>query len=177
MAIDRKTFDELKKRKKPRQEIVKIYLEDGPVNAHRDAARLLARLEMNSKTNPKQLADARKRVDTTKAALDEVTMEFVFEGIGRKAYEALINEHPPTEEDHETLRKEMGKEGDKKVKADFSFDTFAPALIAASLADPDLSAEQVGELFEEWNNQELIELYQAAMSCNNTRRVAALGEG
>lgn len=70
------------------------------------------------------------------------------QAIGRKAYDALIAQHP-------------GEAGET-----YNPDTFAPALIAACCIEPDLSDEDARFLFDEWSAGEVAEVFAAAVAVN-----------
>lgn len=96
--------------------------------------------------------------DEAEKALDAVTVPFKFRALGRKKHRELINAHPATRE-----QKDAAKEAGEEVPH-LNHETFAPAIIAAAIVSPALSAEQVYDLFDsdEWNAKELDLLYVAA---------------
>lgn len=117
-------------------------------------------------------ADAAKRCAATAQAVREAeqacrdsSVDVHFRSIGRLAYSELEREHPPTEEDHAKV-----PEGSK---APWHFDTWAPALVAAS---SELTEAEVAQIWDAWNQQEIDELFAAALQVNNARRVAELGK-
>ena len=81
----------------------------------------------------------------------EVTLSLI--AISASAYDKLLAEHPPT--------KEQRDEGNG-----YNPDTFAPALIAAVVAEPKLTVEQAAEIWtgETWSRGELRDLF---MGCVN----------
>ncbi|MEU9405033.1 hypothetical protein AB0E08_04895 [Streptomyces sp. NPDC048281] len=93
-----------------------------------------------------QLKEAR---DAARAA----EVPFKLRYIGDKAYSDLLAAHPP----------EKGKDNEL-----FDSVTFPRALIAASCVDPEMTEEQVIELFEVINEGEIAKLFNAAWDVHNS---------
>lgn len=88
---------------------------------------------------------------------DIIELSFVLQAIGHRAYDDLIAQYPPTE--------------DQRIKdnAQYNPDTFGPALIAACSFDPQISPNEAAALWvsEEWSRGEVFELFQASIRvCN-----------
>jgi len=100
-------------------------------------------------------------------ALDEVRQKYVFRALGRKQWRELIENHPPTDEDHEEFTSEGGT-----GKAQYSFETFPRALVQQSSVSPKLSSEDIDEIYDggDWNETEITMLFQAALSANTQAR-------
>lgn len=128
---------------------------------------------LGSDENKKRLEDAEERIETLRPARDEATVELRFRSIGRQAYENLILEHPPTEKN----KREAKRLGIPEPT--FNPDTFPPAIIAASLVEPEMSEESVEELFnsESYNRTELGLITHAALEVNNSAKVVSLKKG
>lgn len=170
------TFDHLAK-KKPVERTVSIYLEDGPVDHFNEVAQEYERLRLRRNTGKAdddagqaELARLKKKVDAARAALEEVTVYVRFRSIGRRNFEDLMREHPPTEEQKAEAKEKFGQE------TQYNGDTFPPALIAASAIEPELTVEQAEQIVNDWNESEAISLFQAAYEVNTQRRVADLGK-
>lgn len=87
---------------------------------------------------------------------EPVELVLRYRALGGKAYDRLVEEHPPTQK-----QREQG--------AIYNVDTFAPALIARCCIDPVLSVEQAQELYdsEEWSAGETGGLFiEALRICN-----------
>lgn len=89
------------------------------------------------------------------------TQRWAFRRLSARAYEALIRAHPPTAE-----QKAAGGQG--MFAPTFNPDTFVPALVAAALVEPRLTAEQVAALWEDdedalLSSGELVDLGSAAI--------------
>lgn len=169
------TFDHLKK-KQPLERKVTIPLSQEAVDAYHDAEQAYERAKILNEP-----ADALKEaLDAARAAVLEESVQMVFRSIGRKAYDALLEEFPPTEEQIAEYRKEHAdKDGNpaKKGEPPYNIELFAPALIAASCVEPKMTVDQVNEIFDEWNSTEIAEIWTAAHEVNTSRRVVQLGNG
>jgi hypothetical protein len=84
---------------------------------------------------------------------DKTEVEFVFRGIGRKAFDDLAAANPSDD---------SGLNWDPE--------TFAPALVAASCEQPKMSEQDVREIWDdpEWSYQECDQLFAGALSVNAT---------
>ena len=82
-------------------------------------------------------------------------VELLFRSIGSKAYDELVAKHPPT-----ALQ--------RREDLSYNMDTFAPALIARCCVDPEMTVEEVKELWtsDQWNRGELLMLFMAAVEVN-----------
>lgn len=180
------TFDHLRK-KAPMERTVPIVLNDEVATAHHEATEALSEAEAALATVERQarerngsggpeteaaVAAARAERDEATAALVKAeralkaeTVQMRFRAIGRKRYDGLVREHPP---------KDAGGENGKPVKSTepYDYETFAPALVAASCIEPVMTPEEVEVLFEEWNTAEVMQLWVAALAVNTQRRVA-----
>lgn len=190
------TFDHL--RKKPIEQRVTVYLDDEPIDALSDARDELAaaqtladatydrRLALARAANPPAselmtieagldaeraaaTADARTAVEAAEQAVRESAQTFVFRSPGRKAFEDLVAEHPPTEADHDDTRKTTGR---PEALARWHSDTFTPALLAATCVDPKLTVEEAQAVYDEWTDAEVGALVAAALTvCQGARQV------
>lgn len=157
------TRDHLRSLKKPLTKYVEILLDADALDAFEKAQERLGEATAdNREARLRELEEARKGVvDAT------VTMKF--QSLGRKRYEALISEYPATEEQNEQSLKETEQE------APYNIETFPPALIQASCVEPELTPEDVQEIYDSWNTAELMVLFFAALEVNTQRRTADLG--
>lgn len=166
------TFDHLKK-KQPLERKITIALSQEALDAYDEASDALERAKLlNEKTEDQEAALA-----VARAALEEESVTLIFRSIGRKNYDALVEMYPPTPEQIEEFRDEnRDREGNPgKGKPPYDIEKFAPALVAASCAEPEMTIEQVNEIFEGWNSTEIAELWVAALEVNTQRRVVSLG--
>lgn len=160
------TFDHLKK-KQPLELTIGIVLDNEAAEAHEAAAMALETARLTGKPTA-ALEEAERKA---RAALDAETVTMRFRSIGRKAYDALLLAHPPTEAD-KAEAKEAGTE-----PPPWDIGTFAPALVAASCVEPRMSEAEVHELWDAWNAAESAQCWIAALYVNTQRRVAELGKG
>lgn len=101
-------------------------------------------------------ARAREAVATARRLAEQVEatrQTFVFEGIGRRQFNELLESAPPKEEDIE-----------------FDPDIFIPALLAAGCVEPGLTLEQAQRIYDEWTDAEVTALFLAAFGANRTAR-------
>lgn len=120
---------------------------------------------------PERMEAAAKRLKETEDRVRREGLEFRFVGIGRRRYEELLRKHPPTAEQ----QAEAEKEG---ASMTFNPDTFIPALLAETVANSDLTADEWREDVldsDDWGQGEIAELIGYAMSVNRESRVADLG--
>jgi hypothetical protein len=92
-------------------------------------------------------------VTTDDGTTEEV--EMLFKSIGSKAYDDLIDKHPPTKKQ-------------KERNETYNSRTFAPALLAATCVEPAMDEEDWQEIFESdaWNRGELMMLFMQAVMIN-----------
>lgn len=93
---------------------------------------------------------------------------------GRAAYEYLLSQFQPSEEDIAEYREQHANDDPDGVPA-YSAD-MAPHLISACLTDPVMSPEEVEETLEEWTFVEYMQLFSAAMQCSTGTQLGSLGK-
>ena len=83
----------------------------------------------------------------------DVELLLKLKAISASAYDRILAEHPPT--------KEQSVEG-----AGYNADTFAPAIIAAVVTEPEITPEQAGQIWngDEWSRGELRDLFMACVN-------------
>lgn len=164
------TRDHLLKRSRPRR-VVPVVIDEDAHREYEDAsdAYTILKAQELPETDPELMA-ARERYEAAEEALNEATVEMVFEAIGRRDYENLLMEHPPS-----TEQEKQAKEAGEKV--DYNIDTFPPALVAATCIEPKFSEEEAYELFEQSTGPECMVFFTAAMAVCGTTRVGDLGKG
>lgn len=136
--------------------------------------------------DPERLAAAQARYDAAQADVEKATLVLHFRGIGRKRYDDLIDEHPPTEKQLAKYRERKAEEARKPLAEReyvpapaFDLETFAPALISAALTDPVWTPEQVDEFFSgpEWNVGEIQLAFNTAMDAQTDVREVGFPKG
>lgn len=116
--------------------------------------------------DPKAIAEAKERLAAAEAVVRANSAHFHFRSIGRR-YQRLLDEHPATPAQLK-----------KNPNMPFDLDTLRPALVAACLVSPVLSADEAREaIFEndDWNDAERQALFDKAVAVNTNTRLANLG--
>lgn len=85
--------------------------------------------------------------------------EFTFQDIGRRAYDALVREHPPTEEQKQQW-KDVGGQGPLA----WNLETFPPAIISACAVDPEIPFEAAIQIMDDWSEGDAQILLNAALA-------------
>lgn len=112
----------------------------------------------------KQTREAQDALKQAQEEYDEHTVVLTFQALERDRLKDLIKEHPPTEEDEE-----------EDSRAEFHFDTFAPALIAAASTDG-MPPEYAANAMKTWALDDWTSLWGAAWSVQQRKR-SDLGKG
>lgn len=159
------TFDHLRA-KQPLEKRVQVVLSQEALEAYEEAQQALDRARLTKG----DVEAAQTRYDTAKAKVTEQTVELRFRSIGRRRYEELVRAHPPTAEQEEE-QKEAGGQAPP-----YNPDTFAPALIAASCVEPEMTSEEAQQLLDEWTTGEALQLFATALEVSTQRRVVDLGK-
>ena len=105
-------------------------------------------------------------------ALDDVAVDFVFQDIGRKNYDNLVQAHPATDEqkaDYRRQAEELEMDIAKIGGLSYNPDTFPPALMAACAISPKLTIEEATEIFNEWSEGDVEMLFMGAMQACKER--------
>lgn len=180
MANDIKppTYDHLKSMKKPTVKTVSISLDDDLQEAYNIAKEALEAAQANSNgsnVTHAGIAKAKKAVEEAKAAAEGASITFKFRSIGRKKYDDLVDQFPATDDQ----KAEVARFGGDPDNLAWDPDKFPVALMAASILEPALTAEQVQEMYDsdDWSASELSALSVAALEANNSRRIVSLGNG
>lgn len=163
------TFDHLRSKPLPSR-VVEVVLDD---EARQELERASSELEKAklAKADDSEIRKLQKAYDKAKAACDEKTEELLFRSVGRKRWEALVRAYPPTQEQIDDAKEE------KKPVPLWDEDAFPAAAVHASIAEPELTLEQVQELWDEWNSGETTRLFMLAYALNNNSNLVDLGKG
>lgn len=116
---------------------------------------------------PEEQREAYKAaVNDWQAEVDEKKVQILIQSMGRKAYRALIEAHPPTPEQVAKAKK------DGTAVPDNNVETFPPALIAQSIKEPEgVTEEDVAFMWAEWPQGEIESLAQMCLALNQTSRL------
>lgn len=174
------TRDFLAGKKKPLTKTVTVVLDPDlaeeyeQLRQQRDMAHARTQVQPDNPEGHAQLLEADAALEACKVRLEEedAVAYFTFRGIGRAAYEKLVDSHPPTAE--QRTKAKAGGMGDLA----WNHDTLPPALVAACLVEPQLSYEDVLDLWcsPDWNQAELAVLLNTAIEVNGSRRTVDLGK-
>lgn len=176
------TFDHLRK-KRPLEKDVPVCLDPGLL-AQADEAQLKWITAIQENKPQDEVDRLKAEFDSVMEAIDDNTVVMKFRSPGRKKYEDLLLEHPPTEEQQEQYKAMYGPE----ARAPYDSDTFGPALVALCCAEPKMTVEQVAILFDgeyddegsevspPWNGNEILTLFTTAMAVCNSSRVGEMGK-
>jgi hypothetical protein len=106
------------------------------------------------KSKPRSTTEFTLYLSNGNGTQDEVTMKY--QSIGMREYDKLVGKHPPTPEQR--------VEG-----SSFNIDTFAPALIAASCVEPEMTASDAKDIWDspDWSRGDLMVLFRNAVDLNN----------
>lgn len=157
---------DLLERKQPRRLHLSLILDDDVADEYDLAVEAL-----NAASNGDR-ESAEQRLDEVRVALDDVTVALTLQTVGARRYDELVEEHPPTKAQLEAAKK------DGLAAPPWDRETFLTALIAESLIEPALSADELEQLRDRLNRTEWVELQNTALEVNTrVRRVAELGKG
>lgn len=116
-------------------------------------------------------------------ARDDSRVRLTLQSIGRKRFNALQEEHPPTDEQIAEYQKATGKVDPDSGEVtpseqvpDYNPDTFPTILMAQAMVPP-VDPDELEELLDEWNDNEYLQLWAATMAAHSVSRVAMWGKG
>lgn len=113
-------------------------------------------------------------LEAAEEALDEVTVYVRLEALGSR-YEDLIGEHTMDDDRRTEMAETEGVE-EKDLPA-WDPDTFPPALVAASIVEPEIPADEFDDWYAALNVAEKTALFTTALRINTTRRLVSVGNG
>lgn len=162
-------FKSMIKKKKVKTTVAPILLEPDLADALDETQRLLGRLYVGgskagaSEELKKKIAELEKQAEKQKKELEEHTLYFRFRSIGRVGLDDMLSEHAPTKQQIAKAR----EQGETDLQ--YNPDTFPVALIAASSYEPEMTLEEVQEMWDspDWNTNELVLLFMKAQEANN----------
>ena len=160
------TYADFQKRKKRREAVHPIVVDDDAAKAYELAEAALERAKSRFVKDDAEIVAAEKTLRAAEAELREGTVIFRLRALPREgdgSFDVLKAEHPPTKSDHEKSQEDTG---DPKAKARWHADTFLPALVSASLVEPEVTFEQAAAWAHEWNDGEWFGLVAACLDVN-----------
>jgi hypothetical protein len=209
------TFDHLQSKKKPITHRVPVHPDSELVDAYNQAAQAFESMRLTAEADLERartrvLRDANAEKDevarqeeirqqylAARKAFEDDTLYIIVRSCGRKRYDRIVAEHPPTDEDDAQFKELYGTD----AKCPYHFDTFAPALVAACAIEPEMTYEQAMSLFEgeyerepdgtlklgpdnepveispPWNTQEVSTLFGECLAVCNLSHIGTVGKG
>jgi hypothetical protein len=119
-----------------------------------------------------QLIELEEKIALKKEEVRSTSIKFLFQGLSPKAYDHLLGEHPPTDE-------QQRKAKDAGQDAPFNEETLPYALITACCIEPDMEPSDLLEWLTDgsFNQAEIMSLFLTATEVNQTRKIINLGKG
>ena len=154
----KRTMSSIIRDKQPNTKTVDIVLDSDLANEiqlkEQEKAQMQAR-------RGRSLADGIGPLETELDALYERAVEaavtFTFRDPGRKPFDDLVLQHPPTKDQKERVAELGGG------ILEFNIDTFPPALMALTASDPKMTLGQAETIFDEWGSGDAETLFAAAL--------------
>lgn len=128
-AGERRSAADVLAKAKAKTERVRLLLDGDLLDQHEQLAAELAALGEGSD----QMTELSERILALEEEMKAAEVEFVFKGIGRGRWRAMIADHPPTEEQ-------------RAQGAEFNIDTFPFVAMAACLDEPRMTIDELVEL-------------------------------
>lgn len=178
VAKKSRAWKDVKKRKKPAVITVPIAMDGEFADEYNAAYNALTEAkeaavdEPRNKTLQAAVASAQEAVDALLPEVEDQIVEFQFRSIGRRKFEDLVDACPATKaQKTEAIKKGQEEPG-------WNLETFPPTLIAAAIVSPEMDEEDAFEMWDsdDWNQAELVQLFLAALSVNQQRKVVELGK-
>lgn len=184
MARTPTTLDDINARKKPRRSYHWIITDSDLEEEFERLAGDLEQAEMRYRVSPETEA-FRDEVDRLSNELDELretvrkpenSLRFVFQALGARNYDKLVNKHQMSDDRKEELR---GK-GKNPDAMPYDPETFSVAIVAASMIEPEgVNEDYVKDVLQgpTFASADFMALYSAALDCNTRHRNPDLGKG
>lgn len=172
------SYKDIKKRKKPMIRRVPIAMDGEKADSFNEAVAGLHEAmdksaeDPGNKTLSANMYELKEHVNELRSDIEDYIVDFVFRSVGRRRYEELVSECPASKKQiADSKRDGLDEPG-------WNPDVFPPTLIAAALVEPEMTSEDVFEMWEseEWNQAELVTLFMAAMAVNAERKTVNLGK-
>lgn len=165
-SSDKPTMSEIIRLKKPNTRSCHILLDSSLAHEVQELEREISRLENKARFSKSSLADTTpQKLDRLKEELERkmeeaenYVVEFRFQDVGRKRYDELVRENPPTDEEKKEY-KEMGGEG----ALTYSLSSFPPKLVSLTNVEPGITEEEAFAIFDDWSEGDLETLFTTAL--------------
>lgn len=164
-------MEEILQKKKPNQKTCDILLDSTLKGQIDQLEKELNRVSRGTHSlGGRTPATIQQEIDRLYDQAHESTVTFTFRDIGRKAYDDLISDHPPTPE-QKTDYKNNGGEGTLA----YNTETFPPALISACSTEPKISLEQATLICDDWSEGDITTMFFAALAACKERTTIPFG--
>lgn len=176
------TLDELRSKRVTRT--VDVVLDDEAAGAMERAVAALKAERSRGTVSEERVAELVAEADRARADLVAGSVSITFGSIGSKALKALMDSHPPTDEQVAGAAEDAARQAEAAgvdppesvLPPAFNIETLPIALVAACAIDPVMSEDDVADLAAGWNDAEFVPLWTAAMDANSRSRVGQLGK-
>ena len=157
-AAKKQTMASIIKKKKPNTKTVDIVLDSDLANEIQLKEQEKAQLQNR---RGRSLADGIGPLEAELDALYDKASEgvatFTFRDPGRRPFDDLVLEHPPTKDQKDRVTELGGG------ILEFNLDTFPPALMALTAWEPKMTLKQAETIFDEWGSGDAETLFAAAL--------------
>lgn len=157
-AAKKRTIADILAEKKPNTRTIDIILDSDLANEIQLKEQEKEQLQNR---RGRSLADGIGPLDIELDALYEkaadTAVTFVFGDIGRKLFDTLVQEHPPTKAQKEQIAELGGG------ILEYNLETFPPALIAAAAIDPEMDLDDATVIFNTWSSGDAEILFTVAL--------------
>ncbi len=154
----KRTMSSIIRDKKPNTKTVDIILDSDLANEIQLKEQEKAQMQNR---RGRSLADGIGPLEAELDALYELAVEaavtFTFRDPGRKPFDELAIQHPPTQEQKDRVMELGGG------ILEFNIDTFPPALMALTAWEPKMTLKQAETIFDEWGSGDAETLFATAL--------------
>lgn len=171
--------EEFLARKKPNTRTLPFALDPEPgerlarARNELEEAKQRVRLDEGDRSAKATLRSLEERVAELETEAEAASYPVKLVAMDRATYDALLNQHPPTEKQIRTAEKK------KEARPLWNEDSFPPALLAACMDDPDMAEDDTKVMWNDpkWSPGELWDMFFACRMLCEGRQVPQLGKG
>lgn len=177
---DKPTMEEIVRLKKPNRKEAPILLDSelsAEITKKQQEIEALDRKVKSSRgksladTTGKELLTLSEELEALLDKAEESTVIFTFQDIGRKKYDDLVRDHPPTDDQ----KKEFKEQGGNGVLA-YNPETFPQALMSKTCIQPIMTLEEAEKICEEWSEGDIETLFFTAIAACKERTSVPLSK-
>lgn len=173
-TTDSPSIEEIQKLKRPNTRSVTLILDPEIPRQIRELERAYDRERRTDEreNRPAKAPAIRKVIEELKDQAADSEITFTFRDIGRKRFDGMIEEHPPT-----PAQIKAAKERNQSIP-EFNPDTFAPALMAATAVSPSMTLQEATNIYNEWGQGDNQALFLTAVAaCTERASIPFTGTG